>query len=92
MNASLTAFIGIAAFIVGQWLVTRKQWTGFLVWAGSNLMVAAMCLVQDNRPTACMFLVYCLANVYSMIAWSRSAATHEPELLRSTGAEFRRSR
>jgi hypothetical protein len=71
MNASLIALIGIAAFVVGQWLVTRKHWAGFLVWAGSNLMVAVMCLAQANHPTACMFLVYFLANVYSMMAWTR---------------------
>ena len=69
MNASLIALIGIAAFVLGQWLVTRKHWSGFLVWAGSNLMVAVMCLAQANHPTACMFLVYFLANVYSMTAW-----------------------
>jgi len=71
MNSFLPATIGIIAFAAGQWLVTRRHWGGFLIWATSNYCFAAKFLAEGNHSTACMFLVYCAANVYSMGLWSR---------------------
>jgi nicotinamide riboside transporter PnuC len=71
MNSYLPAVINIAAFVIGQMLVTRRHWTGFLVWAAANYLVAITCLTHDNESTGCMFMVYCAANVYSMWLWSR---------------------
>jgi len=73
MNSYLVATISIAAFFVGQLLVTRRHWTGFLIWAMSNYLVAATCVIQANQATACMFLVYFGANVCSMVSWRRHA-------------------
>ena len=66
------AVISMCAFFLGQLLVTRKCCEGFLVWAGSNLVVATWALGVGDPYTACMFAIYCGANLCSMIAWARS--------------------
>jgi nicotinamide riboside transporter PnuC len=71
MEFQLAAVINIAAFAIGQYLVTRRSWAGFLIWAGSNLLVATTCLLGKDPAMACLFLVYFAANVYSMHAWTR---------------------
>jgi nicotinamide riboside transporter PnuC len=71
MDTTLVAALNIAAFFAGQWLVTRRRWTGFLLWALSNALVAAACLLRADSATACMFLVYLSANLCSMASWIR---------------------
>lgn len=73
MSPYLITVISIAAFVTGQLLVTRKQWTGFLIWAASNLLVVVGCLIRGDPPTALMFLAYLIANVYSMLIWARQS-------------------
>jgi nicotinamide riboside transporter PnuC len=85
MNPYVTAIINISAFAIGQFLVTRRHWVGFLIWAASNLMVAAVCIARGEWATACMFIVYCVANVWSMIAWS--PRKHGPELRINLGSK-----
>jgi len=75
MNTFFPVIINLAAFAAGQWLITRRHWSGFLVWAASNYYFAMSCLATGNQPTAFMFLVYCSANVYSMWIWSRTSPT-----------------
>jgi nicotinamide riboside transporter PnuC len=72
MNSYLPAIINIAAFFLGQVLVTRGRWTGFLVWAAANYLVAITCMTRNDGTTGCMFMVYCTANIYSMWLWSRN--------------------
>lgn len=72
MNSYLPAIINIAAFFLGQVLVTRGRWSGFLVWAAANYFVAITCLTHDSETTGCMFMVYCATNIYSMWLWSRN--------------------
>lgn len=70
MNMMLPAALNIAAFLLGQWLVTRGRWTGFLLWAASNLMIATCCFLQRGPdPTGGLFVVYATVNVASMLAW-----------------------
>ena len=73
MSTYLPAIINIAAFVIGQMLVTRRHWTGFLVWAAANYLVAMTSITQNNASTGLMFMVYCSANVYSMWLWSRQS-------------------
>lgn len=75
MDSSFPAAINIASFVIGQLLVTRRRWMGFLLWAGANLMIAVTCVMRNDAPTACMFLVYFAANVYSTILWFRQSRT-----------------
>lgn len=73
MIANWTAVLSIAAFFIGQLLVTRRHWMGFLVWGISNYTVAAVFALQANAATTCMFLVYFAANMRSMLTWSRQS-------------------
>jgi hypothetical protein len=72
MTSILPATLSIVAFFVGQALVTRQRWTGFLIWALSNYAVAAHSALQANAAATCMFLVYFAANMHSVLAWSRA--------------------
>jgi len=71
MNSYLPAVINIAAFFFGQVLVTRGRWSGFLVWAAANYLVAITCINRNDPTTGCMFMVYCTTNLCSMWLWSR---------------------
>jgi len=72
MNVQLPVLINVIAFVVGQMLVTRQHWAGFLIWAGSNYLVALSFLGADQPGTAGLFTMYCAANIYSMWRWSRN--------------------
>lgn len=67
------ATISILSFFVGQFLVTRRCCSGFLIWAVSNLLVATVNFATGDQATGCMFVTYFLANTYSLIAWAREA-------------------
>jgi hypothetical protein len=68
------ATISILSFFVGQWLVTKRNCTGFFIWGLSNLMVAAEKFACGDSSTACMFLIYFLANAYSLMNWAKAKA------------------
>jgi nicotinamide riboside transporter PnuC len=89
MQLYLPAIINIAAFFVGQVLVTRRHWGGFLIWAASNCSIAAISVVQGSHPTALMFLVYFTANVYSTILWARQSSKGRSKTPRSLASIFR---
>ena len=67
------AIISILSFFVGQFLVTRRCCSGFLIWATSNLLVATVSFATGDRATGCMFVTYFLANTYSLLAWARQS-------------------
>jgi nicotinamide riboside transporter PnuC len=69
MIASVVTVINIVSFLVGQYLVTRRNGLGFFIWAGSNLMVVVLNIANGSFATACMFIVYCLANLCSVGVW-----------------------
>lgn len=71
MSAAIT-IICIPSFFVGQWLVTKRHRFGFLVWGLSNLIVAAAKFTSGDLATACMFLIYFLANGYSLLSWTKA--------------------
>ena len=66
--------ISIAAFFVGQWLVTKKCGSGFLVWAVSNLLIAGSAVATGDWATTCLFITYFSANTCSLIAWAAHPA------------------
>lgn len=70
MSLTIT-IISIASFFVGQVLVTRRCFIGFLIWAASNLMVALSEFANGNPSTASMFVIYSAANSYSLVSWWR---------------------
>ena len=69
--AHLPTILSIVAFFIGQRLVTRKRWTGFLVWALSNSLLTTHLFLDGNTSTALMFLVYAVVNFRSMLLWLR---------------------
>ena len=71
MSVAIT-IICIPSFFVGQWLVTKRSRFGFLIWGVSNLIVAAAKFTSGDLATACMFLIYFLANGYSLISWTKA--------------------
>ncbi len=72
---AFVAIISIISFFAGQLLVTKRCCSGFLVWAGSNLMVAVVNFAAGNHSTGCMFATYFLANSYSLVVWARHRET-----------------
>ena len=66
---AIVAIISIVSFFVGQLLVTRRCFAGFLIWAGSNLLVATFKFATGDASTGSLFLIYAAANTYSLIAW-----------------------
>jgi hypothetical protein len=65
------AIISILSFFAGQWLVTKRSCVGFLVWAGSNLLVAVAKFASGDPSTGSMFMIYFLANGYSLLSWAK---------------------
>ena len=70
MNTALAA-LSIASFFIGQYLVTRRHWTGFLVWALSNLSVALGSFSAGHGATGTMFAIYFAANAWSLFSWTK---------------------
>lgn len=74
---TLIAILNILMFFLGQYYVTRKNQSGFLVWGASNLMVAAVSILNGNLGLACIFVVYGMANTYSLVVWFRQKSPYK---------------
>ena len=71
MSAAI-AIICMLAFVAGQWLVTKRSRFGFLIWGVSNLIVAAINFSSGDLAAGCLFLIYSLANGYSLFSWAKA--------------------
>jgi hypothetical protein len=75
MNTTTYVVANLAALVVGQWLVTRGHWSGFLVWCAANLYSIVTCLLNDMPQTSCLFGAYFLVNFASLRTWFTKART-----------------
>ena len=75
------AILNILLFFIGQYLITRKDRKGFMIWGFSNLLIVRVSIANDHLYTACMFIIYFLANAYSLILWARQATRNQPSLM-----------
>jgi len=69
MNSTSYIVITLLAFLLGQWLVTRKHWLGFLVWCGANIYSIVTCILTDMPQTSCLFAAYFIVNFASLRSW-----------------------
>jgi hypothetical protein len=79
MNSVPYIVINLLALVVGQFLVTRGHWSGFLVWCAANIYSAATCVATGIPETSCLFAAYFLVNACSLKAWiakARRPASH----------------
>jgi len=87
MNSITYIVANLAALILGQWLVTRGHWSGFLVWCAANLYSIVTCVLTGMPQTSVLFGAYFLVNSASLCAWfARSRATMLEELKPSASA------
>jgi len=70
MDAAVT-ITTVLMFFIGHYYVTKQHLGGFLVWASSNVLVAVFSMVKGDPCIACLFIVYGVANAYSMIMWGK---------------------
>jgi len=80
MNSIAYILITLLAFLVGQWLVTRGHWAGFLVWCAANVYSIVTCFLTDMPQTSSLFATYLVVNFASLRSWyvkSRNAAREE---------------
>jgi nicotinamide riboside transporter PnuC len=61
--------INLTALVVGQLLVTRGHWAGFLVWSLCNVYSVVICVVTGIPATSCLFIAYLFVNLYSLRSW-----------------------
>ncbi len=81
MNTTTYVVANLAALVVGQWLVTRGHWSGFLVWCAANLYSIVTCLLTGMPQTSCLFGAYFVVNFASLWTWftkARTATLPEP--------------
>jgi hypothetical protein len=76
MNSTPYVAANLAAFVLGQWLVTRGHWSGFLVWCAANLYSIVICTRTGMPQTGVLFGAYFLVNLASLLAWA--AKTRAP--------------
>lgn len=69
MNSTTYVMVNLAALFLGQWLVTRGHWSGFLVWCAANYYGIVTCLLSGMPQTACLFGAYFLVNAGSLWSW-----------------------
>lgn len=69
MNSTAYILITLVAFLLGQWLVTRKHWSGFLVWCAANVYSIVTCILTDMPQTSCLFAAYFIVNFASLSSW-----------------------
>lgn len=65
----LVTITTVLLFFIGQYYVTRHHLGGFLVWGSSNVLVAVFSIVKGESSMAILFIVYGLANAYSLFIW-----------------------
>ena len=81
MNSITCIVANFAALVLGQWLVTRGHWFGFLVWCAANLYSIVTCVLTGMPQTSVLFGAYFLVNSASLCAWfAKSRATTLTEL------------
>ncbi len=49
MNSLTYVVANLAALVIGQWLVTRGHWAGFLVWCAANFHSIVTCRLTGLR-------------------------------------------
>lgn len=87
MNSVTYISINLFAFLLGQWLVTRGHWAGFLVWCMANVYSVLTCVVTGIPETSCLFATYFLVNLASLRAWfTKSQKPRPPNPALITGA------
>ncbi|MCU0786847.1 MAG: nicotinamide mononucleotide transporter family protein [Verrucomicrobia bacterium] len=69
MNSTAYIVTNLLAFVLGQWLVTKKHWSGFLVWCAANVYSIVTCVLTDMPQTSCLFGAYFLVNACSLYSW-----------------------
>lgn len=69
MNSLTYIMINLVALVVGQYLVTRGHWSGFLIWCAANIYGAATCVATGIPETSCLFAAYFLVNFCSLWSW-----------------------
>jgi hypothetical protein len=77
MNSTAYIVTTLVAFLLGQWLVTRKHWSGFLVWCVANIYSIVTCILTDMPRTSLLFAAYFIVNFASLRSWfanSRAAS------------------
>ena len=78
MNSITYVGVSLLAFVLGQWLVTRGHWSGFLVWCLANLYSALTGMVAGTLETSCLFGAYFVANLVSLRSWFASTRSACP--------------
>lgn len=69
MNSIHYIAVNLLSFVIGQWLVTRGHWGGFLVWCAANLYSVVVCITTGIPETSCLFAAYFAANFWSLRSW-----------------------
>ena len=69
MNTITYVIANLTALVLGQWLVTRGHWSGFLVWCAANLYSIVTCLLSGMTQTCLLFGAYFLVNFASLWSW-----------------------
>lgn len=59
----------LVGLVLGQWLVTRRHWSGFLVWAACNVYGGIACFMTGIPETSCLFAAYLIVNLGSLRVW-----------------------
>ena len=81
MNSTTYIVATLLAFLLGQWLVTRKHWAGFLVWCAANVYSIVTCVLTNMPQTSFLFAAYLLVNFVSLRSWfAQSRTTTRAEL------------
>jgi len=75
MNSTIYIATTLVAFLVGQWLVTRKHWSGFLVWCLANIYSMVTCIRTDMPQTSLLFAAYLIVNFASLRSWFANSRT-----------------
>ena len=75
MNSTTYIVITLLAFVLGQWLVTRKHWAGFLVWCAANVYSIFTCILTDMPQTSFLFAAYLIVNCASLRSWFAKSRT-----------------
>jgi nicotinamide riboside transporter PnuC len=73
MNSPSYIAFNLVGLVLGQWLVTRGHWTGFLVWCACNVYGVVVCIQSGIPETSCLFGAYFLVNACSLRSWFAKA-------------------
>jgi nicotinamide riboside transporter PnuC len=69
MNTPSYIAFNLIGLVVGQWLVTKSHWSGFLVWCACNVYGVIACLTTGIPETSCLFAAYFIVNFCSLWSW-----------------------